>query len=55
MIAYSALEQFSQAFYYAELLNSMSDTLRDDDRTEKWQKLNGIQQYEKEKELTVEN
>jgi len=54
MIAYSALEQFSQAFYYAELFISMSDTLRDDDRNREMAKVEWDQQYEKEKELTAE-
>ncbi len=54
MIAYSALEQFSQAFCYAELLISMSDTLRDDDRNREMAKVEWDQQYEKEKELTAE-
>ncbi|MBE9511450.1 MAG: tetratricopeptide repeat protein [Bacteroidetes bacterium] len=54
MIAYSALEQFSQAFYYAELFISMSDTLRDDDRNREMAKVEWNQQYEKEKELTAE-
>ena len=54
IIAYSALEQFSQAFYYAELFISMSDTLRDDDRNREMAKIEWDQQYEKEKELTAE-
>ena len=54
MIAYSALEQFSQAFYYAELFISMSDTLRDDDRNREMAKVEWNQQYEREKELTAE-
>ena len=54
MIAYSALEQFSQAFHYAELFISMSDTLRDDDRNREMAKVEWDQQYEKEKELTAE-
>ena len=39
MIAYSALEQFSQAFYYTELFISMSDTLRYDDRNREMAKV----------------
>lgn len=54
MIAYSALEQFSQAFYYAELFLNMSDTLRNDDRNREMAKVEWDQQYEKEKELTAE-
>lgn len=54
MIAYSALEQFSKAFHYAELFISMSDTLRDDDRNREMAKVEWNQQYEKEKELTAE-
>ncbi|MCK4819987.1 response regulator, partial [bacterium] len=54
MIAYSALAQFSQAFYYAELFISMGDTLRDDDRNREMAKIEWDQQYEKERELTAE-
>ena len=54
MVAYSELEQFSQAFYYAELFLSMSDTLRDDDLNREMAKVEWDQQYEKEKELTAE-
>jgi len=54
MVAYSALEQFSQAFYYAELFISMNDTLRNDDRNKEMAKVEWDQQYEKEKELTAE-
>ncbi len=54
MIAYSALQQFSQAFNYAELFISLSDTLRDDDRNKEMAKVEWTQQYEKEKELTAE-
>jgi len=54
MIAFSALEQFSQAFYYAEFFMSMSDTLKDDDRNREMAKVEWDQQYAKEKELTAE-
>ncbi|MCK4701344.1 MAG: tetratricopeptide repeat protein, partial [Bacteroidales bacterium] len=54
MIAYSALQQFSQAFIYSELVISLSDTLRDDDRNREMAKIEWNQQYEKEKELTAE-
>jgi len=54
IIAYSALEKFSEAFYYAELFMSIRDTLRDDDLNREMAKVEWDQQYEKEKELTAE-